>query len=100
MQHREVVDNTGLDLEVRCLDDGKQVKLDRRYFKEAPKEGTWITGVYSKDYRLEEYLNGEYALLWSRKAVKDFEVKQSKGKGKAIKKKSGTGPKNVCVVGR
>jgi hypothetical protein len=76
--NREVLDNTGLDLQVKCLDDGNEITLDRGFLRPAPKVGTWIKGVYEKDYFLKEYLDGEYAVLYSAKAVKKLAAEQRK----------------------
>ena len=54
--------------------------------------GTWIKGVYEKDYLLKEYPYGECALLYSKKAVKRLKSLVAKYKSeKATKVKSNAG---------
>ena len=71
--------------------------MDRGFFRSAPKVGTWIKGVYEKDYLLKEYPYGECALLYSKKAVKCLKSLVAKYKSeKATKVKSNAG--KVCTT--
>ena len=77
------IEDLGLDLGVRCLDNSQKIKLDRDTFVRAPKVGDVIYGVYKTPVRVLGYEEGTKVILQEIKKNNKQAPRGKRRKGKS-----------------